>query len=293
MGCLRGSCCGTSSSIPTTWWPTPLLPPRRTDFATQEAGRWDAVAGNGPGACPEPGTEGFPEVDDDNWSVLEDSAFEVTCYRPGVYMDNQGFNVSKNTEVAYLLPGAYFFGKKGLDVGGTLMGGLVSDAPGVALVIPQTADFAGNNSVGIILNYGDESCEDNDCRADPAIDWLGREVVSSEGLLITIAVPRDDTCFSLNGNTPLDVNSCTTGNDTLNLPGNGNLSVSGVVYAPSDNAQINGDNTNQLGEVGQLIAWTVKYGGGAKLIQVYPEPDQVGVVRLDAACTGLETCIRP
>ena len=116
-------------------------------------------------------------------------------------------------------------------------------------------------------------------------------MISSEGLLITVAVPRDEACFS--GTTPLDVGTCTTGNSTLNLPGNGNLSVTGVVYAPSDNAQINGDNTNQVGEVGQLIAWTVKYGGGAKLNQIYPEPDQVGVVRLDAACTGLETCIRP
>ena len=107
-------------------------------------------------------------------------------------------------------------------------------------------------------------------------------------LMLTIEVPRDEGCFS--GTTPLDVDRCTTDNDTINIPGNGNLAVWGVVYAPSDNVKVNGDNTAQVGEVGQLIGWTVTYSGGAKLIQNYPEPAQVGVSRLDAACTGLEPC---
>ncbi len=260
-------------------------------FSDQEDGRWDAVAGNGPDPCPAPGIDGFPS---DYKTILEDPSLEVTCYLPGRYMDNHGFNVSQNTKVAYLLPGAYYFGGKGLDVGGTLMGGLVRDANGVVLVIPQDADFAGNNSVAITLNQGDETCMADSCRSLPAIDWALQEVKSSEGLLLTIEVPRDpnnDICFD--GVTPLDVAACTTGNNTLNLPGNGNLAVSGVVYAPSDNAQINGNNTSQVGEVGQLIAWTVKYAGGAKLMQIYPEPDQIGILRLDAACTGLEACNRP
>ncbi|MEA2026275.1 MAG: pilus assembly protein TadG-related protein [Chloroflexota bacterium] len=257
-------------------------------YSDQADGRWDAVAGNGPDPCPVAGTEGFPP---DYKAILEDPSLDVTCYLPGVYMDAQGFNVPQNTDVAYLLPGAYYFGSKGLDVGGTLMGGLVRDANGVVLVVPQDADFSGNNAVAIMLNQGDETCMADSCRSLPAIDWAGQEVKSSEGLLLTIEVPRDEQCFS--GTTPLDVGACTTGNSTINLPGNGNLAVTGVVYAPSDNAQINGNNTNQVGEVGQLIAWTVKYGGGAKLNQIYPEPDQVGIVRLDAACTGLEVCNRP
>ncbi len=257
-------------------------------YNDQEDGRWDAVPGNGPGACPEPGEEGFPA---DYQSILGDPGLEVTCYLPGWYDDNHGFNVSQNTEVAYLLPGAYYFGGAGLDVGGTLMGGLVRDAHGVVLVVPQDADFAGNNSVAIRLNQGDETCSADSCRSLPAVDWAGDEVTSTEGLLLTIVVPRDEACFD--DRTPLDVAKCTTGNNTLNLPGNGNLAIAGVVYAPSDNAQINGDNTDQIGEVGQLIVWTVKYGGGAKLNQVYPQPDQVAMVRLDAACTGLELCNLP
>ena len=140
----------------------------------------------------------------------------------------------------------------------------------------------------MILNQGDEGCVANDCRATPAVDWIGQEVKSPDGLMLTIEVPRDDTCFS--GATPLDVSTCTTSNNTVNLPGNGNLAIWGILYAPSDNVQVNGDNTSQVGEVGQLIAWTVTYSGGARLIQVYPEPDQVGTPRLDAACTGLEPC---
>jgi hypothetical protein len=254
-------------------------------FGRQEDGRWDEVVGNGPGACPTPGSEGFPA---DYTSILADPAMDVVCYLPGVYMDPQGFNVTRNTDVAYLLPGAYYFGRKGLDVGGTLMGGLIDDENGVVLVLPQEADLAGNNSVAIVLNQGSEGCTLQSCRSEPAIDWAGSEVTSSEGLMLTIEVIRDEACFS--GSTALNVQSCTTGNNTINLPGNGNLAIAGVVYAPSDNAQISGDNTSQIGEVGQIIAWTVRYSGGAKLNQIYPEPDQVGTVRLDAACTGLEVC---
>ena len=257
-------------------------------YAQQEDGRWDAAPGAGPDPCPAPGTAGFPA---DYAAVLGDPSLDVVCYLPGVYADKQGFNVSQNTEVAYLLPGAYYFGGKGLDVGGRLMGGLVSSANGVVLVIPQAANFAGNNAVGIVLNQGSEGCTADDCRSLPAMDWAGQEVTSSEGLLLTVEVPRDESCFD--GTTPLDVAKCTTDNHTISLPGNGDLSISGVIYAPSDNAQINGDNTAQVGEVGQLIVWTVKYSGGAKLNQNYPQPDQVAVVRLDAACTGLELCNRP
>jgi len=239
-------------------------------------------------ACPAPGTDGFPA---DYKTILDDPGLNVTCYQPGIYADNQGFNVLQNTEVAYLLPGAYLFDGKGVSVGGTLLGGLVRDEPGVVLVIPQDADFAGNNSVALVLNQGDETCAADSCRALPAIDWAGQEVKSPEGLLLTLEVTRDPQCYS--GTTPLDVAQCTTGNNTLNLPGNGNLAVAGVVYAPSDNIQINGDNTNQVGEVGQLIAWTATYGGGAKLNQIYPEPDQIGTLRLDAACTGVEACNTP
>lgn len=255
------------------------------EYSRQEDGRWDALEGNGPGTCPAPGTEGFPTT---YASILQDPSLSVVCYRPGVYGDHQGFNIPQNTDVAYLLPGAYYFGGRGVDIGGRLMGGLISNEPGVVLVIPQDSDLAGNNSVAMILNQGDEGCAANDCRADPAIDWAGEAVRSPEGLMLTIEVPRDEACFS--GTTPLDVDRCTTDNDTINIPGNGNLAVWGVVYAPSDNVKVNGDNTAQVGEVGQLIGWTVTYSGGAKLIQNYPEPAQVGVSRLDAACTGLEPC---
>ena len=272
--------------------------PAAPEYSRQEDGRWDAVLGNGPGACPARGTEGFPAATTgapavSNYALLDDPALDVVCYLPGIYMDAQGFKVAQNTKVAYLLPGAYYFGRKGIDIGGTLMGGLITDEPGVVLVVPQDADFAGNNSVAIKLNQGDESCSADACRSAPALDWSGTQVISSEGLLQTIQVPPDPQCFDTDGTTPLDVNQCTTGNNTINLPGNGNLAIAGVVYAPSDNVQVNGNNTSQEGELGQLIAWTVKYGGGARLNQVYPEPDQVGTVRLDAACTGQEICNRP
>ena len=143
-----------------------------------------------------------------------------------------------------------------------------------------------------MLNLGDQTCmSDINCRAKAVTDWANKEIETPEGLVITIEVPRDPTCFS--GSTPLNVDKCTTSNNTINLPGNGNLDVAGVVYAPSDNIQVNGDNTDQVGVVGQLIGWTVKYAGGAHLNQDYPDLEEVGTLRLDAACTGLEACNAP
>jgi Flp pilus assembly protein TadG len=245
-------------------------------FADQESGEV---------VCPTPSTSSDPtDFPPDYLTILQNAAYDVTCYQPGVYADKQGFNVSRNTDVAYLLPGAYRFEGKGLDVGGTLMGGLIGGQPGVHLEIPQSAEFAGNNAVAIILNAGDQTCQADSCRALPALDHSDVPVETPEGLIVTITVPRDEQCF--NGTTPLNVKACTTSNSTISLPGNGQLDLSGVIYAPSDNIQVNGDGTSQTGRVGQLIAWTIKYGGGAQLVQDYPQLEEIGILRLDPACTA-------
>ncbi len=236
-------------------------------FATQAAGVTPCTGAN------------FPTT----YTTLLSTA---VCYRPGIYTDNQGFRLLANTDVAYLMPGAYSF-PEGMTIRGSLLGGLISNQQGVVLVIPQSEDVSANNAVNFLLNAGNQGCTVDTCRASAAIDHAGNPVVTTEGLILTIEVTRDNSCF--NGTDPWDdanAHGCNiTGNTTLNLAGNGSLGIGGVIYGPSDNMSINGGSTQQ-GFVGQIISWTVTYTGGATLNQAYPGPQEPGILRIDAACSA-------
>ncbi len=225
----------------------------------------------------------------------------AVCYKPGIYSRN--FNVQSG-DVAYLEsniggatgPSGAFFFDQGIDVrqNSKLLGGLISNQRGVVLVVPQAQTATLNAADAVWLNKGGSACSSNSCRALPALDASGAEMKTPAGLVITFEVkpgPADlAACFS--GTTPLACSRSPEPN-TLRMPGNGQLFVAGVIYAPSDNVTINGDNSGQTGVVGQIVSWTIKYAGGAELNQEYPTTQEIGVVRLDAACTAPSTACNP
>jgi Putative Flp pilus-assembly TadE/G-like len=246
--------------------------------------------------CPAAGSPGFPDAATVTKWLTPPSGGVLTCYHPGIYTDK--FSLTSNKDIAYLMPGAYEFtaAPVGMKLGGTLAGGLVDAQPGVVLVFPQTTTLDPNNTVGMILNMGSSTCAADGCQATPAVDFSGTTPATStpikttENLTITIEVPRDEGCFS--GTNPvLDTCSVTT-NTTVGLAGSGVLEVSGVIYAPSDNMNINGGSA-QTGVVGQIISWTVTYTGGSTLNQSYPINLGKGIVRLDKACSGGDTPCSP
>lgn len=225
----------------------------------------------------------------------------TVCYSPGIYSlgphGNQPFSVGSQ-ETVYLLPGdygAYYF-QSGLQVNGSLYGGLQSSRSGVVLRFPASATLNANNAVNFVLNMGGASCDslDNSCKASPAIDFSGAAVKTSPGAFaLTIEVDRNDACFS--GAIPLDNASCelSSVDTTVNLAGSGSLQVAGVVYGPSDQMSINGNST-QGGYVGQIYSWTVAYTGNfTSLNQQYPGLPKAGVLRLDSACTAPGTPCNP
>ena len=204
----------------------------------------------------------------------------VVCYKQGIY--SSAVNLG-NKEIAYLESGVYFF-DQGLSAGqgNQLLGGLAGGKPGVDLVFPEsnTQTLSGNAADGIRLNLGDISGP-----ALPAKDLAGNSMVTPQGLLLTIEVTRDTNCFS--GTNPVNSAACVNDlnqNSTIRLPAGNLTNVAGVIYAPSDNIAINGQ-TSQTGTIGQIVAWTVFYSGGATLNQSYPGGPEIGIVRLDAACT--------
>jgi hypothetical protein len=210
----------------------------------------------------------------------------AVCYLPGIYTDNQGFRLLANTDVAYLMPGAYSF-PNGMTIRGSLLGGLISNQSGVVLLVPQTKALDANNAVNVLLNAGGVSCNDDSCRATAAVDFAGQQVKTTEGLVLTIEVTRDDACF--NGTDPYNdaaSHGCSINtNTTVGLAGSGQLTIGGVIYGPSDNMRING-NSSQAGFVGQIISWSVTYTGGSTLNQAYPGPQGPGILRIDPACSA-------
>jgi len=206
----------------------------------------------------------------------------AVCYKPGIYTNDQPFRDNQNTDISYLESGRYFF-QSGLNISGTLIGGNVSGGQGVIIVVPNTKSIALNNAVKVSLNSGPDSCTSDSCRSGPALDYDLTPLKTPEGLILTVMVPRLSGCFD--GVTPITPNPC-TGSSVITMPGNGQLSIGGVVYAPSDRVAVTGDNSLSVGTIGQIVAWTVTYSGGAKLKQNYPGGESAGVLHLDAACSG-------
>jgi hypothetical protein len=220
----------------------------------------------------------------------------VKCYLPGIYSDSQGFRVRSGVgspDSAYLMPGSYYF-TTGMTVRGTLAGGLVTGSRGVDLVFPQTVALDANNAVYFLLNVGSgPTLCTLSCTALPALDFGSppQEMKTAEGLILSIEVERDAGCYS--GTTPIDSVGCNVnGNTTVGLAGSGQLSIAGVIYGPSDNMSINGGSAQQS-TVGQIVSWSVTYTGGSTLNQVYPGLNEVGILRLDAACTVPATPCAP
>jgi hypothetical protein len=207
---------------------------------------------------------------------------KAVCYKPGIYTHE--FNDNKNTDIEYLESGRYFF-QGGLDISGTLIGGNVTAAEGVIIVVPNDQSIKLNNAKAVSLNSGPDTCNDESCRSGPALDFDGTPLKTAAGLTLTIEVPRLGACFS--GLTPID-SSC-SGSSVINMPGNGNLRVAGVVYAPSDNIKVDGNNSGTVGTIGQLVGWTITYSGGASLNQTYPGGESAGILRLDEACSAFNS----
>lgn len=240
------------------------------------------------------------------------STLNTTCYMPGNY--NTDIGTSSNTAAVLLEPGVYFF-NKGLSMGGTLIGGYQPgsydpttgqplDHTGVVLVFPEAnngpqGQFSGNNATLVALNGGSCIAAANPatCKtiATPALDAASQpmqvlfssaagDVTAPETLIVW---PPDPNCTVATS----ESNACKASsnqNNTLTLPGGGNLFVAGVQYAPTDNVKIAGGATGS-GYVGQIVAWTVHYTGGSTVGEIWPGNIGNGVLRLDAACSGPNT----
>jgi Flp pilus assembly protein TadG len=212
---------------------------------------------------------------------------DTTCYTPGVYSATLN---STNAKLTILEPGVYFL-TQGLDLKGEIVGGYEGGSQGVAIVIPQstrTSDkglkITGTPPI-VAFNRGD--AYDNRVggrEATPAI-FNGSPVQTNTtpALIMSVIVPGVAACPVV-----MPAPSCDQPKYlTLDYSGAGGVtivSVAGVQYAPSDNVKIAGSGDSK-GYEGQIVAWTLTYSGNSEIDQHYLGGPQVGILRLDAACT--------
>jgi hypothetical protein len=208
----------------------------------------------------------------------------AVCYKPGVYSSQLK---TKNSDIFLLEPGVYFF-DGGIVNQGILIGGYDANAPGVALVIPQSQGFkmtGGGGSANVIaLNRGsayDLRVGGQEATAATTVAGVRVQTNTTPTMLMSVIVPGDPLCT-----VTVPAPSC-TGN-AIDWSGSGSATITaiaGVTYAPSDNIAVAG-NSDPKGYIGQLVAWTITYSGGSTLNQHYPGAVGNGFVRLDTACSG-------
>lgn len=216
------------------------------------------------------------------------------CYMPGYYPRYSGqaaFDVG-NGELAYLLPGTYFFNGNVTVGSGMLLGGNTPSQPanppqpavpqpGVALLFPSNVTFKTSAGAGVSLNMGGASCADDSCRATAPTDTPFGPLLGVANVPLTVVVQRIPACFT--GLDPTNGN-CSESN-VINLSGGASLAVAGIVYAPSDHVTVGSQDGTQTGTMGQIISWWVTYSGNTALNQSYPGLFETGVLRIDSACT--------
>jgi len=242
----------------------------------------------------------------------------IYCYSPGIYQSGSGSanaNITvASTDVGLLLPGAYYL-KSGMTVNGRLIGGYEPNRPGVALMFDEVGP--GNNNQNVLsansaltfsLNTGSRLRlpATGGTPATAAIDWNNQPVQTSgpngptPPVLMTLLVKKDTNgpggsqgCTVPTSGTFIEPNACDASKDkTINMAGGGSLFLQGVQYMPTDNVTINGGSSG-TGIVGQIISWTLTYTGGTIIDQEGAPNENLGVLRLDGACTAPGTPCSP
>jgi hypothetical protein len=237
-----------------------------------------------------------------NQKLNDPSAATVTCFLPGIYKFTlEAKDPASGLPNAVLLePGVYFF-DYGVRVQSSLIGGVVPNQPGVALVFKEAKNSSGdpgqftttNNKSLLALNMGNAYCPGpagTVCPpgrewADPADGPQGPvQTPAPNSTLITVLVEPDLTCVVGVTALPSPPNCKESENKTLTLTGGGNIFLAGVQYAPSDNATLTG-HSGQTSEIGAFWSWTVTFTGGTQFNLASNIPEKAGVLRLDPACS--------
>lgn len=227
---------------------------------------------------------------DDTWS-----SDEVRCYKPGIY----SFKLRSEAQVKAMVlePGTYFF-NAGLDVGAgvILVGGYEASEAGVALIFPSGTGcspgcaFTAQSAGLVALNAGAaHPTVGAGAPATAAEHWDGTRVQTNGDppVPMTLIVNKDPRCV-VGTTEPAD---CPV-NTQLSLPGGGNIYLTGIQYAATDNSTVRGGSGSN-GYIGQFISWTVHFTGGSIVNLTHAGEEEPGIYRIATPCSPREACVNP
>jgi hypothetical protein len=237
-----------------------------------------------------------------NAQINDPEAVSVTCLRPGVYQKKVVVQdpASGLPNVVLLMPGVYFF-DAGMEVSSTLIGGYAPAQPGIALVFKEARNSSGipgqfvtkTNTSLVALNFGSSYCPGSICTGQLALPAQGPagpvQTPGPHPTLLTVMVEPDPNCVV---ESPPPSACRENDNKTLQLTGGGSIYLAGVQYAPSDNAVLTG-GSGQDSDVGTFWAWTLQFNGGTDFSLRSANPQSMGVLRLDRACSPNESTCNP
>jgi hypothetical protein len=253
-----------------------------------------------------------------NLTINDPTKVIAKCLRPGIYSFRlDAKNGNSGPPIAYLLEsnapagtpvsGVYFF-DNGVNVQDTLIGGYVGGQPGVAIVLLEAKTANGsapgqmttNTGTSLLaVNFGDAYCPLLGCApgawASPANGPQGPVKTAPDpdpnGVLMTLMVVPDPLCLPVVPQETVPCRGTEVDRHTLTLDGGGNIFLAGVQYAPTDNVKLTG-NSGQFADVGAVWAWTIEFKGGTTYKIQTANPELLGVLRLDRACSPGNTCNR-
>jgi hypothetical protein len=202
-----------------------------------------------------------------------------------------------------------------MQIRGRVIGGYEPLLKGVALMFDESGPgncsscvLDGNNALTISLNAGTNfpATYTSGSGATAARDWDNQLVETSGSdaptppVPLTILVKRDTDgpggtpgCVVPASGPFVEPTPCNASkNQVVSIFGNGEIILAGVQYGPTDNMAVGGNSTAN-GRVGQIISWTLSYGGGIAINQQGARNEGNGILRIDAACSApppTETC---
>jgi hypothetical protein len=182
----------------------------------------------------------------------------------------------------------YFTGNLDLNNNALIVG------DGVTLVFSWSSSinkFNMNAGASISLNSGNATNNPLAANCNPNCKFAGWAAKAgagetlpwSTGLAPTYTAPADPFVRGIAAYVCRSAGSCGSGGgpstDILQMNSGAGIDYKGLIYAPFDNVKLAGQPTHD--DIGQLVAWTVMFTGGAEISQTFDGPDSGTPVLLE------------
>jgi hypothetical protein len=193
-----------------------------------------------------------------NWEGTECEP-GITCVEvhPGVYWG--GWTIGNNLKIQ-MTPGVYYIAGGGVTI--QAPSGSIESVGGIGGTPPAVMIFSSDNP-----NYSCPSGPSHGCQG--GIDLLANSTFKLTGLTEAACAPLGYPVCPYQGLLLWQDGDGSKPDSVVKLGGQTNLEISGTIYAPNAEVQMNGGSDGTGVASVQIIAWRWDIGGGAQLYMPY------------------------